>query len=157
MFLADNYGLIHEALGESNKKFYIKMAGCLLEFCAVYSRRIPPAFQRCFLPPSSGRCCRPWLWRKQAPLKRRYTSTRLSGATSQTTAIFILTAMTASDLTNLTLIHSHLSQISSDLKPSKHESYCSSSSYSVLSSDMSIQISLRYFTSHIFIYHVVIL
>jgi hypothetical protein len=40
-----------------------------------------------------------WWWRQQAPLKRRWTSTRLHSATTQKTAIFIIAAVRTSSLT----------------------------------------------------------
>jgi hypothetical protein len=48
-----------------------------------------------------GTCClhhqgthsSPWWWRQQVPLKRWYTSTRIHGATTQKTAIFISPAV----------------------------------------------------------------
>jgi hypothetical protein len=46
-----------------------------------------PTFQRCVLPPLSGRS--PWWWRPYSPLKRQSTSTWLHGATSQKTLNFI--------------------------------------------------------------------
>jgi hypothetical protein len=49
--------------------------GCLLGCCIV----------------QSGLFSSSWWWRQQAPLKRRWTSTRLHGATIQKTAIFKLT------------------------------------------------------------------
>jgi hypothetical protein len=39
----------------------------------------------------------PWWWRQQGPLKRWYNSTRLHGATTQKTAIFILIAVKTSN------------------------------------------------------------
>jgi hypothetical protein len=40
----------------------------------------------------------PWWWRQLAPLKRRSIRTRLHGATSQKTAIFILAALRISNI-----------------------------------------------------------
>jgi len=81
-------------------------------------------FQRCVLPPSSGRRssvyvnestfhsaailseddslsnCRPWWWRQYAPLKRRSTSMRLHGAESQKDVTFILAAVRIWNLTS---------------------------------------------------------
>jgi hypothetical protein len=48
--------------------------GCLLECCAVWSRRNLPMFQRSLLPLPSGR------WVLIVLMKRRYISTRLHGA-----------------------------------------------------------------------------
>jgi hypothetical protein len=61
----------------------------LLGCSGVQSRRNWPTIQRCLLPTSSER----WL-------KRRSTSTRLHGATSQKTVIFILAAVITCCLTD---------------------------------------------------------
>jgi hypothetical protein len=50
-----------------------------------YTALYPRILSSSFLPPPSGR----W-WRQYAPLKRQYISTRLQGAISQNTIIFIL-------------------------------------------------------------------
>jgi hypothetical protein len=48
----------------------------------------------------------PWWWSQQAPLKRRLTSTRLHGATSQKTVILILAAVRTWNLTKLYMFFS---------------------------------------------------
>jgi hypothetical protein len=68
-------------------------------FCAkryyVHSPLVRPRFCLDWLVPvsqtdsSHAAYSSPWWWRQQGPLKRRYTSTRLHGTTTQKTAIFM--------------------------------------------------------------------
>jgi hypothetical protein len=61
---------------------------CILGYCAVWSGRSLPTFQRCLLPPSSGR----WgLIASTSETSVNFYQTH--GATSQKTAIFILAAV----------------------------------------------------------------
>jgi hypothetical protein len=85
---------------------------CLLVCCTVYSGRRLPTFQRCLLHPSSGR-----FW----------TSTRLHGATSQKTVIFILAAVRIWNLTNFFGHALHIfRELKSGILARKHTASCNS-------------------------------
>jgi hypothetical protein len=89
----------------------------------VYSSRNFP-FQRSLLPPPSA-----WWWRQQWPLKCWKTSTRLYGATTQKTAIFVLTTVRTKNpiyfsctkyrmgRKNVTVFHSDICEIRHILAP----------------------------------------
>jgi hypothetical protein len=63
---------------------------------------VDPTFQKCVLPPSSGRSL--WWWRQYEPLKRRSTSTWLHGSTYQKTLNFILAAVRTWNLKRFHLV-----------------------------------------------------
>jgi hypothetical protein len=53
--LTDNTRQYRHILNKNEKRIPKKKDDCLLGCCAVYSGRRLPTFQRCLLPPSSGR------------------------------------------------------------------------------------------------------
>jgi hypothetical protein len=81
---------------------YLLFSTCSYSFCFISS------FAASFLLFLSMSYLRddssPWWWRQQGPLKRWQTSTRLHGAKTQKTSIFIFTAVRTSNPSYLLLI-----------------------------------------------------